>query len=131
MFQIRPDSAGRTILVQACRFDDANREPSQTEKMQPRLRGYLSSAENSFITCQYPVRELSRVNTRDRNITRSSALWSANAGTSNRAINKFSSVCQRALYLVKLFGIIHFVRALPELSTAECPLYDEYGDNLA
>jgi len=34
------------------------------------------------------------------------------------------------LYLVKLFGIINFVRALPELSTAECPLYDEYGDEL-
>ncbi len=68
MFQIRSDSAGRTILVQACRFDDANREPSQADEMQPRLRGYLSIAENLLITCQYPVRELSRVNTCDRDI---------------------------------------------------------------
>jgi hypothetical protein len=64
----------------------------------------------------------------DRDIAWSSALTSEDAGMSNRTINKFPSVCQRALYLVKLFGIIHFVRALPKLSTAECPLYDEYGD---
>jgi hypothetical protein len=76
------------------------------------------------------VGELSRINTCHRSIAGSSALKAADVGMSNGTVNKFSLVYQRALYLVKLFGIINFVRALLELSTAECPLYDEYGDRL-
>ena len=71
------------------------------------------------------------INVKDQRRARFSRTVPADAGVTNRTINKFSSVCQRALYLVKLFGIISFVRALLELSTAECPLYDEYGDRLA
>jgi hypothetical protein len=55
----------------------------------------------------------------------------SHAGQSNCPVNKFSSVRQRTLYLAKLFGIINFVRVLPELCTAECPLYDEYGDEVS
>jgi len=53
---------------------------------------------------------------------------SSHASLINRVINKFSAGNQGTLYRVKLFGIMTLVRALLQLSTVACPLYDECGD---
>jgi hypothetical protein len=118
-FQIVSYPAGRNILDQALGFDDVNwklrlsRSATRADAVSNLLRNGL------LITCQRPASKPRGMHSQNQEINPFSAPSSADAGMTDRTINKFSSVRQRALYLIKLFGIIDFVRALPELSTAD------------
>ena len=109
---------------------NGNADPNMFDLTRPPL-DQRPMGENLLITCRRKVQGNGVVNSCNRGCAWPQSDPSGGDETINRLTHKFSPGGQGTLYPVKLFGIIELVRALPRLSTAACPLYDECGDMIA